>query len=226
MSANPKPLLQSTRWSRRMTADIPGIFSKVRSCSTCFSKRSHRWRSLSAGAGRSSALAAGRSARPSTKQTGPAAYRSVFMGTPAGFCRNPERHAPRRAIQLPAGWNNRLELPAWRRSSAFRRSPCAQCGRGDEARALLVSHLGEACRPPSSGDCHIQFTLVALQTQFDLVAGFQADQACDQRSLRLDGLIVDLEQSVPRLDARFGRRAFRLHTVDDDGAGALLRAKL
>src|SRR5262249_29567621 len=92
--------------------------------------------------------------------------------------------------------------------------------------ALVGSPLAEACRPPSSGDCHIQFTLVALQTQFDLIAGFQADQTCDQLSPRLHGLLVDLEQSVPRLHDRFGRRAFRLHTVDDDGAGALLRAEV
>src|SRR5262245_45902032 len=45
--------------------------------------------------------------------------------------------------------------------------------------ALVGSPLAEACRPPSSGDCHVQFTFVALQTQFDLIAGFKAGQALD-----------------------------------------------
>src|SRR5262245_21335105 len=38
--------------------------------------------------------------------------------------------------------------------------------------ALVGSHLAEACWPRASGDCHVQFTLVARQTQFDLIAGF------------------------------------------------------
>jgi hypothetical protein len=45
--------------------------------------------------------------------------------------------------------------------------------------ALVGSPLAEACRPRPSGDCHVQFTLVALQTQFDLIAGFKAGQALD-----------------------------------------------
>src|SRR5262245_50683424 len=34
-------------------------------------------------------------------------------------------------------------------------------------------------RSRPSGDCHVQFTLVALQTQFDLIAGSKAGQALD-----------------------------------------------
>src|SRR5262245_2309325 len=82
-----------------------------------------------------------------TDRTGSGTVRFIFF-SPFGILRECGVASYRRTTQLPAGWTNRLEVPAWEKGSAFQHGPCAQRGRGGEARALLVSHLADVCRPP------------------------------------------------------------------------------